>query len=266
MKKTSILLAILFITIAVFIGYFKYKNQKVRSELLFNELMTKNQNLTINGVWKLVEISSNQLEVRDVVRFTIDGKRFHFYAGCNDFNGRINFKEKSDVIFSLSGATSMYCSNNNEDDILDIILSARMLETKQSELLLYDENKNRLMSFLKIRKDNVLEQKEWIVGSLNLYDGPTMIREIDQPKQTLVFKDGKVVGHAGCNQYYGEYKIEKDILYVSDITTTWKTCQGKKGLYESRFLRLLDQPLKIDFEGEGLCLRDQSGACKISIH
>jgi heat shock protein HslJ len=87
---------------------------------------------------------------------------------------------------------------------------------------------------------------------------------------TLSFEDGKVSGSAGCNTYFGAYKVEgEDKLTFSDLANTEMACLEPEGIMEQETqylgtlrgatgLRLSDGELQIFSAGGGVLVFSRS--------
>jgi heat shock protein HslJ len=70
----------------------------------------------------------------------------------------------------------------------------------------------------------------------------------------LTFKDRKVSGHAGCNQYSAEITFGPDrgSLKVSRGVTTRMACEPPRMMFESDFIRAFEASTHYRLDGESL--------------
>lgn len=84
-----------------------------------------------------------------------------------------------------------------------------------------------------------LESTSW--QWIDWTQGDTTERPLSQEPITLMFKEGKVNGFGGCNNYFSNYQIEGDRLMMSDpFGRTFKAC-GNLSQQEDQFLEKLGQ-------------------------
>jgi heat shock protein HslJ len=89
-----------------------------------------------------------------------------------------------------------------------------------------------------------LGRTQWVLRSWDLKDSSPK-----QPVVTLVFKDGRFIGSAGCNNYFAPAKegnIPGDVK-VGAVGTTRKSCPGNAMAVERRFLDQLGRVKKFGF-------------------
>lgn len=59
------------------------------------------------------------------------------------------------------------------------------------------------------------------------------------PYLRLISEEGRVVGHGGCNRFFGGYKVEADRLRFSALGSTKMACPGDIGDLEDGFFNAL---------------------------
>jgi len=86
-------------------------------------------------------------------------------------------------------------------------------------------------------------------------------RIIDGTEISVVFRDGQINGRAGCNNYYGSYRIRKDTIRVSGpIGATRMAClQAGVMEQEHTFLSILQQISRYELTRERLVLFTANG-------
>jgi heat shock protein HslJ len=108
-----------------------------------------------------------------------------------------------------------------------------------------------------------LGKTEWVLQSWDLQDSSPK-----QPVVTLVFKNGRFTGSAGCNNYFAPAKegnIPGDVK-VGAVGTTRKSCPGNVMAVERRFLDQLVRVRKFGFLVTGLALSwERDGVWKIML-
>lgn len=98
-----------------------------------------------------------------------------------------------------------------------------------------------------------------ITWHLTHFDHDTRVRSVVSP--TLVYEDGRIVGFAGCNRYFGPVTAGRapGELTIGPLGTTRKTCAPQPMDVESEFLRLLAGTENFTFLGGRLALGYRDG-------
>jgi heat shock protein HslJ len=101
-----------------------------------------------------------------------------------------------------------------------------------------------------------LTENTWVLISYN--DGENgLVSAPPAVTATLVFhKNGQLSGNAGCNDYFGPYRIEGGLLYVGQVGSTEKYCLSSAGImeFEQSYLSLLKETTRYNIDGEQLIL------------
>ena len=61
-------------------------------------------------------------------------------------------------------------------------------------------------------------------------------KPIDGTRITAEFKDGEIRGSAGCNSYFGSYKIDGNSIEMSEIGSTLMACLEPEGIMDQEQL------------------------------
>ena len=74
----------------------------------------------------------------------------------------------------------------------------------------------------------ILKQKEkWKIDTYKVGDKTTFLNYKNSEDFYLSFKEGKVVGKAGCNHFFADYKIDGNKFEVSHAGMTRMMCEEK---------------------------------------
>jgi heat shock protein HslJ len=76
------------------------------------------------------------------------------------------------------------------------------------------------------------------------------------PYLRLMSAEGRVVGHGGCNRFFGGYKVEGDRLHFSALGSTKMACIGDIGDLEDAFFNALGSARRFKLSGDVLELFD----------
>jgi len=94
----------------------------------------------------------------------------------------------------------------------------------------------------------LLTGKEWVVEDIGAQG------MIDFTRVTMQFdNEGRLSGHAGCNQYTTAYEFNEQ-LDIADPITTRKSCAPSLMKQEQRFLKFLSEVQQLDFDPTGALL------------
>jgi len=92
---------------------------------------------------------------------------------------------------------------------------------------------------------------------------PTEIDNIEVPADSEMFvrfdSDDKVIGHGGCNRFFGSYKIAGDRIEIGPLGATRMACPEPIMEREVRFLQALGNARQFVRERINLSLTDSAG-------
>jgi heat shock protein HslJ len=74
---------------------------------------------------------------------------------------------------------------------------------------------------------------------------------------TLLFStDGRVQGNAGCNEYFGTYRLDGGLTDIGSLASTEKYCLSPEGVMdlEQHYLSLLQETTRYNIDGDELVL------------
>ena len=92
---------------------------------------------------------------------------------------------------------------------------------------------------------------------------PTNIGEMRLQEDTnmiVQFKAGNsIVGHSGCNRFFGEYEMSEGVLEISRLGTTRMACPEPVNSFEISFLEALQAAHTLSRTETRLVMRDEKG-------
>lgn len=101
-----------------------------------------------------------------------------------------------------------------------------------------------------------LTRSPWLLVSyLDEEKGPSAVPPGSQV--TLSFgADGKISGNAGCNDYFGTYRVDGGLLSIEGLVSTEKYCLSPQGVMdlEGKYLSLLSESTRYNIDGDELTL------------
>ena len=96
----------------------------------------------------------------------------------------------------------------------------------------------------------------WILLSYDNGNG-NLVPVPPEGRITAVFgNDSRVSGNAGCNDYFGEYRLEGGLLSIGSLASTEKYCLSPGGVMEreQRYLSLLQMSTRFNLDRDELIL------------
>ncbi|GLQ32601.1 META domain-containing protein [Litoribrevibacter albus] len=97
-----------------------------------------------------------------------------------------------------------------------------------------------------------LRETHWQVTEIFSY--PVTAKEEQQSAYLQFSANGKVEGHSGCNQLFGQYHLQDSIIYFTRMASTRMACVGQADEIEGYMLDLLKEPKLWIIKGETLVL------------
>jgi heat shock protein HslJ len=80
----------------------------------------------------------------------------------------------------------------------------------------------------------------------------------------LQFREGRVSGRVGCNEFSGTYREMRPRLRFGPMAVTRMACPGPRMAFENRVLRILAGPVRMSFfEGDSLVLTGNGGTMRL---
>ncbi|MFC3152990.1 META domain-containing protein [Litoribrevibacter euphylliae] len=103
-------------------------------------------------------------------------------------------------------------------------------------------------------KDAPLQRTQWQLTEVQGYKITT--KEGEQAAYIKLSPAGKVSGHSGCNQIFGQYHLQDSLISFSRMASTRKACMGRADETERYMLDMLKSPLMWVVKGERLVFFD----------
>ena len=103
-----------------------------------------------------------------------------------------------------------------------------------------------------------LASGEWRVTAINGHATPV------EGSYRMQFEGGQAGGQFGCNHFGGEYRVRGEVMTVGAVTMTEMACMGPAGEFESMGMRVLQQPMRMEWRGAS-ALRLSNGAGSIEL-
>ncbi len=174
------------------------------------------------------------------------------YTGCNNLNGQLNMADNGRLTFGPIVTTFLFCPNVPEPAFLDLLKRINSYKREGLKLTLLAEG-NPVLRFNKKELTQPNLEGHWILKS------GVGINLLPNTKITAEFKDGKLSGSGGCNQYFTGYKVEpvdgtSGKIQIGKIGSTLIFCSEEINAQEYSYFQALEQVREYKLTDEGLVL------------
>jgi heat shock protein HslJ len=100
---------------------------------------------------------------------------------------------------------------------------------------------------------------DWRVTAINGHATPA------EGSYRMRFHGGQAGGQFGCNHFGGTYRVRGEVMTVGAVTMTEMACMGPAGQFEGWGMRVLQQPMRIEWRGErALRLSNSAGSIELA--
>lgn len=193
----------------------------------------------------------------------LNGK-LHGSAGCNHYTGEYSTTAQRELSVSERIATTMMaCAPalaEQERRYLALLSTVSSYEISDDSLHLRNAEQRVVLQFSK-RVSATLEMNDWRALGINNGKGGVVSSQTTGLARAH-FKDGRVAGTTGCNNYTAAYTTNGEQLSVSEAASTRRMCAEPVGIMEQeqQFLRALQQTRSYKIVRNQLEMRDDKGS------
>ncbi|WOF17137.1 META domain-containing protein [Methanoplanus sp. FWC-SCC4] len=186
-----------------------------------------------------------------------EDKKISGNAGCNNFFGEYTLENNS-FKTGVLGTTLMACFDEETALVESIFLKnldkASSIKLAGDKLAILDESGKEILVFEKA----TLAGSEWEL--LSMKEGDAIVSIPANTTVSLSFKEGKISGNTGCNNYFANYNTDE----ISEIEfglpgSTKMYCDEETMKTESSYLGLLEDVKGYRISGNTLTLTDSEG-------
>ena len=191
---------------------------------------------------------------------TLQDGEFAGNTGCNAYFGQYSLQNRQ-IAFELKGVSMRACTEpqaTQEAGILGALSQITSYELTGNTLSLLDARGNALLS-LHLRDNVSLTGVHWRLLSLNNGKGG-MVSDAATSRIYITFgDDGNITGNAGCNDYFGSWRMDDDDLSFGAIAATEMMCSEPAGVMDREFtyLKMLSKVARYEIQGEKLTFFDK---------
>ena len=212
----------------------------------------------LEGKWMLKSLNGQNVKEifagkNPTMIISLTDSRIHGTGGCNSYNGRFTLQKDEFSAPNLASTMMMCIQANQESQFLKALGETSKLSLNGDELT-FTQNGQVVMVFSKAKPLSAADLSgTWTLQSMQGASANTYFDE-QPPTITFDFNSNKVSGNAGCNRYSGPFKLDKETLDVTTPVATRMACDHLEG--ETKFLKLLSTPSKIEVEENMLVLKE----------
>ena len=188
---------------------------------------------------------------RGVDRLGIDlrSDELHFSAGCNQFSGPVKWEVDGDFSAGPFAGTEMGCEPRAmrvDDALVDFFQRADHLELDGTDVQIQAGDEG--IWFVPTSEQPGeqpaavdLEGTTWKLTGIGEYDGDagSMMSIPNGVSATLQIDGGDLTFQTGCNDGFGQVRVDGDELVLSGVGQTLVGCLGPRGDVEQGVLRVL---------------------------
>ena len=212
--------------------------------------------------WRLHELpgarSASLAKLTRPVTMRLESGRLTGFAGCNSFSGSYTLDDGQLKIGPVA-STQMACPEpaSSVESAFHAALKGTLRYAVDGDDLAATSESGATLRFRR-EPPPQLSGVEWKVTSFN-NGRHAVVGVLGEPGLTLSFRDGKVAGSAGCNQFHGTYSTEGSRLLLGPLATTRRACEEKLMTQEREFLAALASAVTWSIEGNVLDMHRADG-------
>ncbi|PDS25579.1 hypothetical protein B0A77_04630 [Flavobacterium branchiophilum] len=253
--KTAIALSILFLLTQCTTS----KKAVIEEQPTAKKATNLSKNDDLDGLWILESTTKNGFEIKAGTSLTIKGNQFSLYALCNNISGKWTISNNQMAFDQGKGMTTlMACIDGYEGKFTTLFYSATKIALQGTTLMMTTPKNEQLIW----KKQDILShliENQWNV-SVNSGNG-VQVTEGDSKLTMTFLKNGTVSGMAGCNTFFGTYKLEKGFLILENVGLTRKLCPNEVMTIENNFMKNINKTrFAIEDAPTQIILRDTDGS------
>jgi heat shock protein HslJ len=214
------------------------------------------------SAWRLMHLPGTQsaalakLDRPVTVRF--ESGRLSGFAGCNNFSGSYTL-EGDQLKIGPVASTQMACPEpgSSVETAFHKALSGTLRYSVDGDALQATTAAGDTLRFQREQPPQ-LAGVTWKVTSFN-NNRHAVVGVLGESSLTMSFKDGKVSGSAGCNNFHGTYATDGSKLQLGPLGTTRRACKEPLMTQEREFLAALASATTWSIDGNVLDMHRADG-------
>ncbi len=212
-----------------------------------------------NVRWSLIEFDVKPVpeSINGKVHLLLskEDKKLTGSDGCNRLIGNYKISNKLQISFSDIASTRMLCNNQgwNEMEFNQTLETVNNFTISGDKLMLNTGKRAPLAVFAKVKEDGITN-KYWKLKKL---EGKEIEMATNQERDQyfIIRDDATITGFTGCNQFSGNYTLEKEKLRIrfGNVLSTLRACPDVE-VNESEFLKVFEMTDNYTINGDNLML------------
>lgn len=206
--------------------------------------------------WDLIEMTGELLLPGSTITIAFDESAFSGSAGCNHYFGDFT-SSGSQLAVGMVGNTEMWCEGlmEQEQAFLSRIIEAVSLTLDEERLTIHTNDGDLIFE---PARHQTLEGVDWILGGIAR--GDAVVETWIDAEIIAVFKDGRISGMSGCNQYFATYETDGTTLTLGPTGGTRMSCDEERNQREAEFLAALAAVTEYRISRDTLTFIDSEGS------
>lgn len=225
----------------------------------------------VGPVWRWVRLGgADRVEVPNPGKYTLELRpdgRYAIRADCNTGSG--SYTLKGDRLELGPGPmTQAACGADSLSDRFVRFLSKVASHRRDGDRLTLRFAGGAGEMEFQARKEMTLAGSSWSVRSYN-NGKQAVVSVLAGTSLDMSFGvDGKLVGSAGCNRFFADYRADAEAIEIGPAGSTRMMCGEPVGIMEqeSAFLAALETVATYKIEDDRLQLRTSSGALALDLY
>jgi heat shock protein HslJ len=183
------------------------------------------------------------------------------HTGCNHYGGEYEVEAGritiNDIFQTLIGCPEPLMAQ--EEAYLSALRAADSFTLTGDSLTLFYENGELHFQRRQPPEDATLEQMNWRLTTF--VSNETARSLLADTEIRVVFQNGSMEGHGGCNQFHGDYDLNGNRMHLGEVVATDMHC-GDEALMaqEEEFLSALRGVESFEIDGHQLSLHHRDGS------
>jgi heat shock protein HslJ len=191
----------------------------------------------------------------------VDETRAAGSSGCNNYSTTYE-TDGIRISFGQIAGTLMACVPQvmaQEVTYQQALSDATYFEVTDEMLRLFDDQTTLLAEFKPASSE--LAGSAWDVISYNNGREAVVTLKLGSSATAVFGEDGQVSGNASCNDYFGPYTAEENVITIGPLASTRMLCPDSEVMdQEAAYLAALEAATTYKITGDFMEMRDENGA------
>ncbi len=184
------------------------------------------------------------------------------WTTCNSYGASVIVGSGS-IAFGDLFATEAACADpdlmQRESTVLAIIAGASRFVFADAELTISGDEGSITFEMPLPVVDVVLDDTLWTLDTLINGEAASSVLSTTRPTMTIDTTSGSIRGTTGCNDYFGEIRVEDTVVAITGLGWTEIGCERPVMRQEAAILEVLQTAESLTIEGDTLTLLGAEG-------